>query len=96
MRSDCKAKKGHSKKFVLPLLVYLIDARALQWKRRESCIAENMSASFRASYFWGNRTNISYLIYLPNTHMPKVMESLTILGCVEHIIIYSNLFAKVI
>ena len=29
-------------------------------------------------------------------HMPKVMESLTILGCVEHIIINSNLYAKVI
>ena len=29
-------------------------------------------------------------------HMPKVMESLTILGCVEHIIFNSNLYAIVI
>ena len=60
----------------------------------ESCIAEKMSLLARASYFGGNRRTI----YLPNTWTShaKVMESLTILGCVEHIIIYSNLFAKVI
>ena len=53
-----QVKKGHSQKFALPLLyISLSNARALQhgksWK--------DFFASFRASYFWGNRrTNILF------------------------------------
>ena len=60
----------------------------------ENMVAEKMSLLARASYL-GEIEGL-FTCQIHGLHMPKVMESLTILGCVEHIIIYSNLFAKVI
>ena len=91
VRSDCKSKKVILKNSRFLYLVDIIDARG---KRRESC---------KAVIFGEIEGNIlfkkqEFTCQIHGLHMPKVMELLTILGCVEHniIIINSNLYAKVI
>ena len=99
------SQKGDSKIRTSQYIKYIINVRALQReKRQESCIAENMSLLALRPVILGEIEGlISYLRsrnllakYMDFTCQKKVMKPLTILGCVEHIIIYSKLFAKVI
>ena len=97
------SQKGDSKIRTSQYIKYIINVRALQREKRlDSCIAENMSLLALGPVILGEIGLISNLRsrnllakYMDFTCQKKVMKPLTILGCVEHIIIYSKLFAKV-